>query len=92
MGKGIGPPFAQTLVQAFQAEVFALLEQTPERLPALDGIGPTRTQRVITAWAAPQIIRDIRVFLPSHGVGTARAVRMYKTYGPEAMARLQEHP
>jgi exodeoxyribonuclease V alpha subunit len=92
MVKGIGPHFARKLVQAFGAEVFDVIEQTPNRLQELDGIGPKRTARVVTAWAEQKIIHDIMVFLHSHGVGTARAVRIYKTYGTEAMARVQENP
>src|SRR3989441_7774241 len=92
MVKGIGPHFAHKLVQAFGAEVFDVIAQTPRRLQELDGIGPKRTARVVAAWAEQQVIRDIMVFLHSHGVGTARAVRIYKTYGTEAIARVQENP
>jgi len=92
MVKGIGPHFARKLVQAFGAEVFDVIEQTPTRLQDLDGIGPKRTARVVAAWAEQKVIRDIMVFLHSHGVGTARAVRIYKTYGTEAIARVQENP
>src|SRR5712691_10686640 len=92
MVKGIGPHFAKKLVHAFKEEVFDVIEQTPERLTELDGIGPKRKQRVVEAWAAQKIIREIMVFLHSHGVGTARAVRIYKTYGNEAIVRVQENP
>ena len=92
MVKGIGPHFAKKLVQAFKEEVFDVIEQTPERLTELDGIGPKRKQRVIEAWSAQKIIREIMVFLHSHGVGTARAVRIYKTYGNEAITRVRENP
>ena len=92
MVKGIGPHFARKLVQAFGAEVFDIIAQTPQRLQELDGIGPKRTARVVAAWAEQKVIRDIMVFLHSHGVGTARAVRIYKTYGTEAIARVQENP
>jgi exodeoxyribonuclease V alpha subunit len=92
MVKGIGPHFAKKLVQAFGAEVFDVIEQTPERLTELDGIGPKRKKRVVEAWEAQKIIREIMVFLHSHGVGTARAVRIYKTYGNEAIVRVRENP
>src|SRR3989442_8618548 len=92
MVKGIGPHFAKKLVQAFGEQVFDIIEQTPERLTALDGIGPKRKQRVVEAWDAQKIIREIMVFLHSHGVGTARAVRIYKTYGNDAIVRVQENP
>src|SRR2546422_2477772 len=92
MVKGIGPHFARKLVQAFGAEVFDVIAQTPNRLRELDGIGPKRTARVVAAWAEQQTVREIMVFLHSHGVGTARAVRIYKTYGTDAIARVQENP
>lgn len=92
MVKGIGPHFARKLVQAFGAEVFDVIEQTPKRLQELDGIGPKRAASVVGAWAAQKVIRDIMVFLHSHGVGTARAVRIYKTYGTDAIARVRENP
>jgi exodeoxyribonuclease V alpha subunit len=92
MVKGIGPHFAKKLVQAFKEDVFDVIEQTPERLTELDGIGPKRKQRVVEAWEAQKIIREIMVFLHSHGVGTARAVRIYKTYGNEAIVKVRENP
>jgi exodeoxyribonuclease V alpha subunit len=92
MVKGIGPHFAKKLVQAFGEAVFEVIEQTPDRLTELDGIGPKRKQRVIDAWSAQKTIREIMVFLHSHGVGTARAVRIYKTYGHEAIVRVRENP
>src|SRR5438552_196370 len=73
MVKGIGPHFARKLVQAFGAEVFDVIEQTPNRLQELDGIGPKRTARVVAAWAEQHIIREMMVFLHGHGVATARA-------------------
>src|SRR5882762_6012081 len=58
----------------------------------LDGIDPKRKQRVVEAWEAQKIIREIMVFLHSHGVGTARDVRIYKTYGNEAIVKVRENP
>jgi exodeoxyribonuclease V alpha subunit len=92
MVKGIGPHFASKLVRAFGAEVFDVIEHTPERLTALDGIGPKRKQRVVEAWAEQKIIRQIMVFLHSHGIGTARAVRIYKTYGDSALDQVRQNP
>ncbi len=92
MVKGIGPHFASKLVRAFGEQVFEVIEHQPERLRELEGIGPKRQQRVTRAWAEQRVVRDIMVFLQSHGVGTARAVRIYKTYGDEAIARVRENP
>ncbi len=92
MVKGIGPHFARKLVRAFGEQVFDVIEKEPERLLALEGIGPKRKERVTNAWAEQKVVREIMVFLQSHGVGTARAVRIYKTYGDQAVARVQENP
>ena len=92
MVKGIGPHFAKTLVRAFGEAVFAVIEQQPERLRTLPGIGPKRQERVTRAWAEQKVIRAIMVFLQSHGVGTARAVRIYKTYGEDSVERVRENP
>jgi exodeoxyribonuclease V alpha subunit len=92
MVKGIGPHFARTLVRAFGERVFDVIEDNPEQLLTLPGIGPKRQRRVTDAWAEQKVIRAIMVFLQSHGVGTARAVRIYKTYGDEAVERVRENP
>lgn len=92
MVKGIGPHFAKKLVTAFGEAVFDVIEEHPERLLALEGIGEKRQQQVVAAWAEQKSIRTIMVFLQSHQVGTAKAVRIYKTYGEMAITRVQENP
>jgi exodeoxyribonuclease V alpha subunit len=92
MIKGIGPHFAKKLVKAFGEEVFDVIESSPERLRKLDGIGPKRVERITSGWADQKAIREIMVFLQSHGVGTSRAVRIYKTYGADAIPLVSENP
>ena len=58
----------------------------------VDGIGPRRAERIIAAWAEQKIVREIMIFLHSHGVGTSRAVRIYKTYGNDAVQLMSENP
>lgn len=92
MVKGIGPHFAKKLVKAFGEEVFTVIEQTPERLLELPGIGKKRQTKVTSAWAEQKVIREIMVFLQSYGVGTSRSVRIYKTYGEHAIEKVRENP
>lgn len=92
MVKGIGPHFAKKLVAAFGEKVFDVIEKTPERLALLEGIGDKRQEQIIAAWKEQKSIRNIMVFLQSHGIGTARAVRIYKTYGDDACDRVLENP
>ncbi|MCH9762765.1 MAG: ATP-dependent RecD-like DNA helicase [Gammaproteobacteria bacterium] len=92
MVKGIGPHFAKKLVGAFGTDVFDIIEATPNRLLELEGIGKKRKERVLSAWAEQKAIRGIMVFLHGHGVGTARSVRIYKTYGDKAVQIVEENP
>ncbi len=90
--KGVGPHFAEKLVAAFGDKVFDVIEQEPKRLREVPGIGPTRLERITAGWSDQREIRKIMVFLTSHGVGTARAVRIYKTYGAKAIDKVRENP
>ncbi len=89
---GIGPHFARKLVRAFGAGVFDVIEREPDRLLELEGIGPKRKEQVSQAWSEQKIVREIMVFLQSHGVGMARAARIYKTYGDKAVERVRTNP
>jgi exodeoxyribonuclease V alpha subunit len=92
MIRGIGPIYASKLVTTFGAEVFEVIEQAPERLREVPGIGKVRASRIAQAWADQKVVREIMVFLHSHGVGTARAVRIFKTYGNDAVQVMAENP
>src|SRR5438552_10085937 len=73
MIRGIGPVCAKKLVRAFGEKVFDTIEADPHRLREVPGIGPVRADRIRSAWAEQKIVREIMVFLHSHGVSTARA-------------------
>ncbi len=92
MIRGIGPVYAKKMVKAFGEKVFDIIEGAPDRLREVDGIGPVRARRITAAWAEQKIVREIMVFLHSHGVGTARSVRIFKTYGGDAIQVMTENP
>jgi len=92
MIKGIGPVYARKLVLKFGERIFDIIEKESARLESVDGIGPQRRKRIKEAWAEQQMIREIMVFLHSQGVGTSRAVRIYKTYGDSAVETLRANP
>lgn len=92
MIRGVGPVYAGKLVKAFGERVFDVIEGEPDRLREVPGIGEVRAQRITSAWADQKIVREIMVFLHSHGVGTARAVRIFKTYGSDAIQVMSENP
>jgi exodeoxyribonuclease V alpha subunit len=90
--KGVGPVLAKKLVSHFGAEVLGIIENNPADLESVDGIGPKRRERIANAWQEGMQIREIMVFLHSHGVSTGRAVRIYKTYGNLAIQTVRENP
>jgi exodeoxyribonuclease V alpha subunit len=92
MIKGIGPVYAKKLVEAFGADVFEVIEQNPARLREVTGIGPAREARIIRGWSDQRAIREIIVWLYGHGVSSARAVRIFKTYGEEAIRVVEADP
>jgi exodeoxyribonuclease V alpha subunit len=92
MVKGIGPIYAKKLVAKFGEQIFDIIESQSARLEDVDGIGPKRRKRIKDAWAEQKVIRQIMVFLHSQGVSTSRAVRIYKTYGENAIEQVQANP
>ena len=89
---GIGPVYARKLVQAFAEKVFDVIETHPHRLREIEGIGEIRARRIADAWSDQKMIRDIMIFLHGHGVSTARSVRIFKTYGTDAIQVMSENP
>jgi exodeoxyribonuclease V alpha subunit len=83
MVKGIGPVCAKKLVDKFGEGVFDIIEKASARLEDVDGKG---------SWDEQKVIRDIMVFLHSNGVSTSRAVRIYKTYGEDAIEKVRSDP
>lgn len=92
MIRGIGAIYAKRLVDGFGEAVFDVIERQPERLREVPGIGPRRADRIIASWREQKVIREIMLFLHSHGVGTSRSVRIFRTYGVDAVAVISENP
>lgn len=92
MVKGIGPFCAKVLVAAFGTEVFTVIENEPERLKGLRGIGPKRIEKITSGWADQKVIREIMVFLHGNGVSTSKSVRIFKKYGKDAVKIVSENP
>ena len=90
--KGIGPKFAQRIVDMFKENTLEVLEKSPTFLTQVKGIGPKMIEKIRRSWEEQRESRKIMVFLQSHGIGTARAVRIYKTYGENAIELIKANP
>jgi len=92
MIKGVGPVTAKRIVQRFGVDTLQVLDENPERLREALGVGPKRAESIAEAWEEQKQIREVMMFLQSHGVSTNLAVKIYKTYGDDALQVVQEDP
>ncbi len=90
--RGIGPVYARKLVVKFGETIFDVIENSSARLEEIGGIGSGRRRQIKDAWAEQRTVRDIMVFLHSHGISTSRALRVFKLYGEDAIARVRANP
>jgi exodeoxyribonuclease V alpha subunit len=90
--RGIGKVMASRLVARFGMDTLEVIEHTPERLAEVSGFGPKRRGEIQKAWVEQREIKEVMVFLQSHGVSTGHAIKIYKRYGAEAMAVLRQDP
>ncbi|MFL5340894.1 MAG: AAA family ATPase [Gemmataceae bacterium] len=90
--KGIGPHFAKKIVEVFGERTLAVIDESPAFLSEVKGIGAKRIKRIKQSWDEQKHVRAIMVFLQSYGIGTARAVRIYKTYGEQAIDTVRANP
>ncbi|HEX9028253.1 MAG TPA: ATP-dependent RecD-like DNA helicase [Anaerolineales bacterium] len=90
--KGIGPRLAERIVDQFGAQTLEVIENHPERLRDVADIGPKRSRQIAAAWAEQKQVKEIMVFLHSHGVSTNLAVKIYKQYGDLSYQVVQSDP
>jgi len=90
--KGIGPRMAERIVEHFGEATLQVIEQTPERLVEVPGLGPKRTMMITAAWEEQQAIKEVMVFLQGVGVSTSLGVRIYKTYRDDAINVVRREP
>ena len=90
--KGIGPKMAGLIVRKFGMDTMDVIENEPEKLARVPGIGRKRVQIIKEAWEAQREIKNVMIFLQSHDVSTAHAAKIYKTYGNDAIPIVTEDP
>ncbi len=90
--KGVGPEMAKRIVRHFGVETLDVIEQAPQRLTNVPGIGAKRQQMIISAWAEQRAIKEVMIFLQSHGVSTSLATKIYKYYGDESIGIVRSDP
>ena len=90
--KGIGPSYAKRLVAAFGLNTLKVLSEEPSKVLRVSGIGRIRAAKILRAWQEQRGMQDVMVFLQGHGVGSSLALKIYRAFGAETVARVKENP
>ncbi|MDP6699130.1 MAG: ATP-dependent RecD-like DNA helicase [Candidatus Latescibacteria bacterium] len=90
--KGIGPVSAKRIVAHFGAETLDIIDADPQRLGEVPKLGQKRVDLIAAAWGEQRQIKDVMVFLQSHGITTGYAVKIFKEYGQEAIHKVRSNP
>ena len=90
--KGVGPKFAGRIVKMFGADTLNIIEETPERLIEVPGIGQQRVDKIKAAWHEQKEIKNIMLFLQEHNVSAALAFRIFKEFGAGSISIVRENP
>ena len=90
--KGIGPKYAKEIVKKFKEQTLEVIEQEPDLLIEVPGIGKLRVERIKKSWAEQREIKNIMLFLQSHDVSTSHATKIFKTYGNDSIKVVEENP
>ena len=90
--KGIGPGYAKKIMGQFREKTIEIIEKQPDRLQEIEGIGEKRIAMIKQGWADQKEIKNVMIFLQSHGISATYAVKIFKNYGNKSIAVLQENP
>ncbi len=90
--KGVGPKFAKRIVQKFGKDTLDIIEEQPDLLIQVEGIGKVRVERIKSSWQEQKEIKNIMLFLQGHEVSTSHATKIFKTYGSESISVVKENP
>lgn len=90
--KGIGPVYGKKIVDHFKEKTLDILENYPERLKEIDGLGPKRVKQIVESYSSQKEIKNIMIFLQGHGVSPNYAMKIYIEYGQESIEKVRENP
>lgn len=90
--KGIGPVYAEKIVKTFGDQTLKIIDETPDRLKEIEGLGKKKILTIKESWTEQRSIRDVMIFLRSCGITPAYAQKIYKVYGSESIGKVQENP
>jgi len=90
--KGVGPKFAGKIVRKYGTDTLTVIEENPDSLIEVEGIGIKRVAMIKESWERQKEVKNIMLFLQDHGVSTSFAAKIYKVYGNESIEKVKENP
>lgn len=90
--KGIGPVFAKKIVDRFGVDTLEVIDQSPHRLREIEGLGDKKIEKLKECWKAQRSIREVMIFLRSHGASPGFAQKIYKAYGAQSIEKVKQNP
>ncbi|HEY4695343.1 MAG TPA: ATP-dependent RecD-like DNA helicase [Candidatus Hydromicrobium sp.] len=90
--KGIGPVMANRIVSHFKLETLRILDEEPKRLNEIEGIGRKRIDLILKYWKMHKNIREVMIFLQSHGISSTYAMKIYNNYGDNSISVIKTNP
>lgn len=90
--KGIGPIYAKKIVNLFKEKTLDIIEEEPDRILEVPGIGKKRVEMIKKAWIDQKEIKNIMIFLQSYGISTAFGSRIYKVYNDKSIEIVKDNP
>ncbi|MHB9057285.1 MAG: SF1B family DNA helicase RecD2 [Bacillota bacterium] len=90
--KGIGPATAKRLVAAFGEDTLKVIEEHPERLRSVEGVGQIKAERIVASLADQRELKEVMVFLQGHEISPGLAMRLHRQYGRRTIEVIRENP
>ena len=90
--KGIGAAYASRIVKKFGTDTLNIIDQYPDRLLEVEGLGKKRSEKITSCWKDQKSIRDVMIFLQAQGISPAYAQKIFKTYGDQSIKKVKENP
>ncbi len=90
--RSIGPKIAARIVAVHHERTLEIFDKAPDFLLHIKGIGQERLKRIRESWEEQKEVRKLMLFLTEHGITSGRAVRIYRTYGHESIAKIKTNP
>ncbi|MGN0885517.1 MAG: ATP-dependent RecD-like DNA helicase [Candidatus Spyradenecus sp.] len=92
MIRGIGPKLAEAIVAHFGSDTLTILDNRPDRLREVPKVGAKKCAEIRRSWSEQRQSHTVMIYLQSQGIGTGQAARIWRRYGPDAIAIVKRNP